>query len=64
MLCKVFVNGNYLQLLNKYKTVFWYYNIHTYIHNWSLQLFTQDYDLASHNNNIVYVNFIHDWRGI
>ena len=34
----------------------------TYIHNWSLKPFSQDYDLASHTTHIVCVNFIHEWR--
>ena len=36
--------------------------LHTYIHNWQLQPFTQDYGLASHTTYIVCVNFIHEWR--
>ena len=28
----------------------------TYIHNWPLQRFRQDYDLASHTANVVCVN--------
>ena len=31
--------------------------LHTYIHNWSLQLFSQDYGLASFTTDIVCVNF-------
>ena len=34
----------------------------TYIHNWSLEPFSQDYDLASHITYVVCVNFIHEWR--
>ena len=33
-----------------------------HIHNWALQPFIQDYDLASHTSYSVCVNFIHDWR--
>ena len=33
---------------------------HTYIHNWSLQPFSQDYDLASHTTYVVCVNFMHE----
>ena len=29
-------------------------NIHMYVHNWSLQLFNQDNDLASHTTYFVY----------
>ena len=36
----------------------------TYIHNWSLKPFSQDYDLASHTTYVVCVNFIHKWRDI
>ena len=34
-----------------------------YIH-WSLQPFSQDYDLASHTTHFVCVNFIHEWRDL
>ena len=35
--------------------------IHTYIiHNWSLQSFSQDYNIASHY--VACGNFIHEWR--
>ena len=36
--------------------------MHTYIRNWSLQPFSQDYDLAFHTIYVVCVNFIHEWR--
>ena len=29
---------------------FFFQMLHTYIHNWPLQNFSQDYDLASNNN--------------
>ena len=32
-------------------------NHQTYIHNWPLQLFSQDYGLASHTTHVVCVNF-------
>ena len=32
--------------------------------HWPLQSFSQNYDLASHNNYVVCVYFIHDWRDI
>ena len=39
--------------------------IHTYfICNWSLQPFSQDYDLPSHTIYVVCVNFIHKWRDL
>ena len=47
----------YLQ--TKVSNIQWILNIqHTckYIHNWSLQPFSQDYDLVS------YTNFTHEWR--
>ena len=37
-------------------------DIHTFIHNWSLQPFSQDYDLASHTNFMFCaLIFIHKW---
>ena len=39
-------------------------SIHTYIHIWPLQPFSQDYNLASHRTYIVCVNFIHEWQGL
>ena len=36
----------------------------TYIHNWSLQHFSKDYDLASRTTYVVCVNFMHDWRDL
>ena len=38
--------------------------IHTYIHNWSLQPFSHDYDLVSHTTYVVCVSFIHEWRDL
>ena len=36
---------------------------YNYIHNWSLQPFSQDYDdLASHTTYVMCINFIHEWR--
>ena len=37
--------------------------IHTYIHNWPLQPFGQDYGLAS-QTTVVFVNFIREWRDL
>ena len=34
---------------------------HAYIHNRSLQSFSQDYNLVAHNGHIVCVNFIREW---
>ena len=34
----------------------------TYIHNWSLQSFSQDCGLSSDSTHVVCVNFIHEWR--
>ena len=34
--------------------------IHTYIHNWPLQPFSQDYGLVSHTTHVVCVNFIRE----
>ena len=36
--------------------------VHTYIYNWPLQFFSQDYGLASHTTHVVCVNFIRKWR--
>ena len=33
-------------------------------HNWSLQPFSQDYDLASHITHVVCIHFIHEWQGL
>ena len=38
--------------------------IHTYIHNWPLQAFSQYYGLASHTIHVVCANFIHEWRDL
>ena len=38
--------------------------IHTYIWNWSLQPFSQDYDRASDTTYVVCVRFMHEWWGI
>ena len=35
-----------------------------YIHNWSLQPFSQDYILVSHASYVVCVNFIHELRSL
>ena len=40
------------------KTAAIVYFICTYIHNWPLQPFSQDYGLASHTTYVVCVNFI------
>ena len=37
-------------------------SLHTYIHNWPLQSFSQDYGLASHTTHAVNVNFIRERR--
>ena len=34
----------------------------TYVHNWPLQPFSQNYGLASYTTHVVYVNFIDEWR--
>ena len=35
-------------------------SIHTYIYNWTLQAFSQDYSLASHATHVGCVNFIRE----
>ena len=35
-----------------------------YIYIWPFQFFSEGYDLASHNNYVVCVNFMHKWRGL
>ena len=37
---------------------------HTYIHNWVLQPFSQDYDLASYITHVVRINFIREWLDV
>ena len=39
------------------------FQLHTYIHNWPLQPFSQDYGLDSHTTYVVCVNFIRRWWG-
>ena len=41
----------------------WNY-ISRFIHNSSLQSFSQEYGLASHTTHVVCVNFIHEWRDL
>ena len=36
----------------------------TYLHNWSLQPFSQDYNIASHTTYVLWVNFIHEWGNL
>ena len=38
--------------------------LHTYIHNWPLQPFSQDYGLGSHIAYGVCVNFMREWRDL
>ena len=38
--------------------------IHTYIHNWPLQPFSQDYGLASYTTRVVCANFIREQRDL
>ena len=38
------------------------YGIHTYIHSWPLQPFSQDFGLISHTAQVVYATFIREWR--
>ena len=38
--------------------------IQTYMHNWLLQPFNQDYDLASHTSHVVSANFTHEPRNL
>ena len=35
-------------------------SLHTYIHYWTLQFFSQDYELASHFTDVMCINFIHE----
>ena len=39
-------------------------NTHIHTHNWPLQPFSQDYDLASHTIHVVCINFTHKWRDL
>ena len=49
-----------------YEECFYFSNMYlqTYIHNWPLQSFSQDYGLAFFTTYVVYVNFIHEWRDL
>ena len=38
--------------------------LHTYIHNWPLQHFSQAYGLVSHTTHVVCFNFIREWRDL
>ena len=51
-------HGNFI-----YSRVFAIY-LHTYIHNWPLQPFRQDYGLVSHTTHVVCVNFTREWRDL
>ena len=35
-----------------------------YMHNWPLQPFSQDYNLASHTTHVLCINFIPEWRDL
>ena len=37
---------------------------HTYIHNWLIQPFSQDFGPASHSTHVVRDNFICEWRDL
>ena len=41
-----------------------YVDVEHYIHNRSLQPFSQDYDIASHITHVVCFNFICEWRDL
>ena len=45
-------------------TLYAHTNGYTYIHNWPLQTFSQDYGLTSHTFHVVCVNFIREWRDL
>ena len=53
---------------NSYHTKYvWFISlilIHTFIHKWPLQPFSQDYGQASHTTYVVCVNFIREWRDL
>ena len=64
MLCFLLKNDNFSRRENSQMNNF-YKHIHiTYILNWSLQPFSQDYDLVSHTTYVVCVNFVHEWRDL
>ena len=50
-----FLNDNGTQLLT---------DKDSYTHNWSLQPFSQEYDLVFYITYVVYVNFIHEWQDL
>ena len=37
------------------------YDTYSHMHTWSLELFSQDYYLASHSTDILCVNFLNEW---
>ena len=53
-----YYDDTYLHFIVETKTFF------TYVHNWPLQSFSQDYGLGSHTTHIVCVNFIREWRDL
>ena len=61
---KCFQLGELPTYLNIYLFIYLLITLHTYIHNWTLQPFTQDYGLVSHTAHVVQVNFIREWRNL
>ena len=49
---------------NSMNSVNYQYMPYTYIHNWLLQHFSQDYGLAFRTTHVVCVNFIRGWRDL
>ena len=65
-LCKLFILYFCLLYFMFHNFNFKLYNSKSngcYIHNWSLQPFSRDYDLASHTADVC-VNFIQEWRDL
>ena len=65
--CLYYLHNCIIELENKitgkYNTIIHTY-IHIYIYNWSLQPFSQVYDLASYTTFDMCAKFIQEWRYI
>ena len=50
--------------LQEFQSTHWSKDEVTYVHNSTLQPFSQDYRLAFHTTYVVCVNFTHEWRDL
>ena len=51
-------------LFNKIIINYIFWSTHTCIFNWSLQFFSQHYELPSHTTYVAFVHFIHEWQNL